>query len=125
MNDPLRGCPLCKTKVSQVALGLRDYSWLEDTLPGREAPMDLDFVLEKRGELLAIEFKPTGETIPQGQLITLKTLVKKGWTVWIVWGDGPVEVGPMDTQGNVGPVEEMSLKKLCQKVKAWREAAAR
>jgi len=86
-NDPLRGCPLCGTRVAAVNLGLRDYTWLGDTLPGRVAPTDLDFVLEKNGCFLVLEFKGDGAPLPQGQRITLKTLVRKGFDVWVVWSD--------------------------------------
>lgn len=125
MNSPLRGCPVCKTPVKDAKLGLRDFRWLGDVLPGKEAPMDIDMVLEKKGSFLACEFKAPGEGLPLGQRITLKTLVRQGWTVWLVWhkdGDNAVEVGAMDKHGDIPFKEMMSVPKLKQKVSSWLQA---
>lgn len=122
MNNPLRGCPLCKTPVRDTKLGLRDYRWLEDVLPGKEAPMDMDAVLEKHGKFLGMEFKAPGEVIPLGQRITLKTLVRQGWCIWVVYhedGSKSCEVGQMDRHGNVPFKEVMSIDKLKQRVAEW------
>jgi hypothetical protein len=124
MNAPLRGCPTCGTKVSELELGLRDYRWVAEALPGKIAPMDLDCVLEKNGHVLIMEFKPTGASLPLGQRLTLKTFVRMGADVWVVWGDGrSVEVGPMDRNGNVNFVSKMTQNKLRHKVTDWFSAA--
>ena len=103
-------------------LGLRDYRWLGDALPGRVAPTDLDALLERKGHFLVLEYKPPGMPLPMGQRITLRSLVKLGMDVWVVWGDGPeVEVGAMDRRGEVPFVEKMSVGKLRRRVKTWFE----
>lgn len=89
MNDPLRKCPMCATPVAEANLGLRDYRWVTSKLPGRVGPMDVDFVLEKNGHILILEFKPAGMAIGVGQRITLTAFAKMGCDVWVVRGDGP------------------------------------
>jgi hypothetical protein len=127
-NDPLRGCPLCGTPVSAVALGLRDYSWLGDALPGRIAPMDVDFLLEKNGRFLVLEFKPTGVPLGQGQRIALKHLVRKGFDVWVVresQGRAWVSRHRLDEQGNEYTYTVMSRDNLASNVSEWlKEAGA-
>lgn len=107
-------------------MGLRDYRWVSDLLPGREAPMDLDCVLEKNGHFLVMEFKPEGAGIPLGQRITLRSLVKLDMDVWVVWEgrDGKhVEVGSLTEYGEVLFVEKMMRPKLANKVVEWRRMA--
>ncbi len=88
-NEPLRGCPTCRTPVSAVALGPRDYSWVSSKLPGRVAPMDIDFMLERNGKFLIIEFKPDEGRVGIGQGRTLRAL--RQWAdVWVMYGDGPL-----------------------------------
>jgi hypothetical protein len=128
MNDPLRGCPTCGTKTEKANLGLRDYRWLGDSLPGRVAPMDVDFMLERNGQFLVIENKPGGAPIPMGQRITLKALVRQGMDVWVAWEqeDGKhVEVGVMDKHGNVNFIDRMTVAKLKNKVSEWFSAATK
>jgi hypothetical protein len=126
-NDPLRGCPTCGTPVAGLSLGLRDYRWVSEALPGREAPMDLDCVLEKAGHVLIMENKPLGMPLPLGQRLTLKTFVRLGCDVWVVWEDEDgthAEVGSMDRNGNINFVERMTINKLRRRVTAWRDQAA-
>jgi hypothetical protein len=125
-NEPLRGCPTCGTKVTDVQMGLRDYRWVSDALPGRVAPMDLDCVLERGGNFLVMEFKPHGMGLPLGQRLTLKALVRMGVDVWVVWeGEGEkVEVGAMDRHGNVPFVEETRRNRLRKDVAAWFKEAS-
>ena len=121
-NEPLRGCPTCGTKVADLQMGLRDYRWVSDALPGRVAPMDLDCVLEKNGKFLVQEFKPKGAPLPLGQRLTLKALVRLGMDVWVVWeelGTEVVEVGAMDRNGNVPFVETMRRNRLRRRVAEW------
>jgi hypothetical protein len=103
-------------------MGLRDYRWVSDALPGRVAPMDLDCVLEKNGKFLVQEFKPKGAPLPLGQRLTLKALVRLGMDVWVVWeelGTEVVEVGAMDRNGNVPFVETMRRNRLRRRVAEW------
>lgn len=128
-NAPLRGCPTCGTPVDKaVHLGLRDYRWLGDALPGKVAPMDVDFMLERNGQFLVVENKPGGAPIPMGQRITLKTLVRLGMEVWVAWEheDGKhAEVGVMDKHGNVNFIERITVTKLKNKVVEWFLAAGK
>jgi hypothetical protein len=128
-NEPLRGCPTCGTRVSDLKMGLRDYRWVSDALPGRVAPMDLDCVLERRGHFLVQEFKPKGAPLPMGQRLTLKALVRLGMDVWVVWEDDQdsdrVEVGSMDRNGNVPFVESMRKGRLRRRVADWYTDASK
>ncbi|MES2155994.1 MAG: hypothetical protein V4510_12750 [bacterium] len=109
--------------MSELKLGLRDYRWLNDVLPGRVAPMDLDFVLERKGHFLVQEYKSKGAPMPMGQRLTLKALVRLGMDVWLVWEDEQdpdrVEVGSMDRNGNVPFVESMRRGRLRRRVADW------
>lgn len=126
MNDPLRGCPTCGTKVDDANLGLRDYRWVSDALPGRIAPMDIDFVLERHGSVLIMEQKPKGAPIPLGQRMSLRTFARMpNVEVWIAWnnpGERDVEVGAMDRRGEVPFIERMQVPKLKHRVAEWLEA---
>jgi hypothetical protein len=110
--------------VSKVKMGLRDYRWVSNALPGRVAPMDLDCVLERGGSFLCMEFKPGGAPLPLGQRLTLKALVRQGWDVWVAWeqDDGSVHVGAMDRRGEVPFVEELTQDELTERVTDWWEA---
>lgn len=121
-NAPLRSCPTCGTRVPNTTLGLRDYRWVSEGLPGKLAPMDLDFVLESSGQFLCVEFKQPGQSIPLGQRITLRALVNSGWTVWTVWHrDGALEAeaGLMDTHGDVPFVSKIAVTDLATWVNKW------
>lgn len=126
-NEPLRGCPTCGTKVTDAEMGLRDYRWVSDALPGRVAPMDLDCVLERGGHFLVMEFKPNGAPLPLGQRLTLKALVRLGMDVWVVWEKDRdhVQVGAMDRHGNVPFIEDTRRTKLRRKVSEWFEESSR
>jgi len=118
-NAPLRGCPTCGTRIKDVDMGLRDYTWLSPMLPGNVAPMDIDSILERNGHFLVMEYKPEGASIGMGQRITLKQMVRKGFDVWVVWGNGPIEVGAMDKYGDVKFVDKMSREKLAERAVEW------
>lgn len=123
MNDPLRKCPTCGTPVKEAKLGLRDFRWVVEKLPGRVAPMDVDFALERHGRFLFIEFKPLGGGLSVGARILYKTLVRQGHDVWLVQGDGPVQAGPMDANGNVNFTATLTVEELAQRVRAWFDGA--
>lgn len=112
-TEDLRGCPTCGTKVTEAKLGLRDYRWLK--LPGKVGPMDLDFLLERNKDFLALEFKPNDVRPGQGQQITFDALSEKGFDLWVVEGDGPVvKVWWNDTLN-----DEMLVEELAEKVNDW------
>lgn len=112
-TEPLRGCPTCGTKVTAAQLGLRDFRWL--TLPGKVGPMDIDFLLERNLDFLAMEFKPKGVRPGQGQQITFDALGKKGIDLWVVEGDGPV----VKVWWNETAHDEMTVTELAGKVNDW------
>lgn len=121
----LRGCPTCGTKVAEAKLGLRDYSgWLSDVLPGRVSASDIDAVIEqsKTGRVLFLELKPENVQLPVGQRLLLKTMVRKGIDVWVVWEekDGThVQAGVMDETGEVRFVQRMTIRQLGMRAKRW------
>lgn len=90
MKPRLRHCPCCGTDVRHLNLGLRDYAWASTRLPGSIGPMDGDFILERKGKVLIMEFKPDNVALSTGQRMTLRTFQRMGCDVWIVKGDGPV-----------------------------------
>jgi hypothetical protein len=114
--------------VAKADMGLRDYRWVSESLPGRVAPMDLDAVLEKNGHVLIMENKPEKVPLPLGQRLTLKTFVRMPNTrVWVVWEENDnkhVQVGEMDRNGNVNFVERMTIAKLKGRILAWYEQAS-
>lgn len=124
-EEKLRTCPTCATKVKDADLGLRNYEWINRRLPGKEGLMDIDGVLEKRGHILMLETKPLGQKgIPLGQRITLRSFVKLGVHVWVVWGDtDKCVVGRMDERGEVPFTQEMTVDDLVERIVEWREAA--
>lgn len=122
----LRKCPICKTKVEDTKLGLRDYnSWVAD-LPGKQGFMDVDALLEKNGRFLVLEYKPPGEGLPLGQRITLKALVKTGlFTVWVVWhkdGFETCQVAALDAHGLTPFTANISVIDLHDRVHEWLDA---
>lgn len=125
-EDNLRGCPTCGTKVSDVQMGLRDYSgWLSEHLPGRVSGADIDCVLEqsRTGRVLFFEFKRKGQTLPTGQRLLLRAMVRKGIDVWVVWEDSThVECGTLDENGEVLFVERMTKGALGRKARKWWNA---
>lgn len=69
---------------------LRNFEWLGDSLPGA---MDVDCLIERRGNFLVIEGKPyvpgSGITVSLGQHIALDALAKQAaFDVWLVGETG-------------------------------------
>jgi len=119
-QPPLRTCPLCGSAYDAEKLGLRDYSWLTDTIPGAS---DVDFVVEQQstGRLLAAEFKSEGERLPKGQRLLLKTLVRKGCDVWVCWQlhNGRIQRYVMNGTGNFGSMVVLTRQQFSKQVHAW------
>src|SRR6266516_2086082 len=107
MNAPLRHCPTCGHDASDIDIGLRDYRWLGDALPGKIAPMDVDFMLERNGHFLVLELKPAKAPLPMGQRLTLKALTRgpKSVQTWLVRDAGKkiVEAFTLQRSGYEGP----------------------
>ena len=115
----LRKCPTCLTPVSETALGLRDYDWVNPLLPGKVGGMDLDFLLERRGKVLVLEFKPANGYPTKGQAMTFRTLRKMGAEVWVVKGDGPM----VDVDFGDGLVSHLPVSELAAETVRWYEEA--
>ena len=140
-DERLHTCPTCGSDAEHIqkGLGLRDYRWINDVLPGKEGCMDGDAIYEKKGHVLMLETKPArkseGLGMGLGQLITLKALVRKGVYVLMVWGPKAYndaglrlarptyEWGYLNERGEVLDVYETSLEGLKEEVLSWRQDA--
>ena len=49
-------------------------------------PTDIDGLIERKGHLLFLETKASGQPIPIGQQRTFNALCAKGSTVLVIWG---------------------------------------
>jgi hypothetical protein len=117
---------MCGTKVEDVSLGLRDYRWLGGVLPGKVAPTDIDFLLETNNDFLVMEFKPKGVPLTRGQAIAMKRMVKKGFEVRVVWGEGDlVDVGDLKESGRLAVRKDVPKPLLALEVGAWFAAHVR
>lgn len=74
--------------------GVFDWSWTQGCFgAGKITPMDLDGVIERKGQFLIFETKDVGVQIPQGQLYTLQALHRLGFfTIMIIHGKMRPEV---------------------------------
>lgn len=71
-----------------VAERLWDWEFLNDVLPGKIRPMDIDGIIERKGYFLVLEGKPLNATIKTGQRITLEQLGKRErFSVLILYGE--------------------------------------
>ncbi len=124
-NDgELRECPVCETPLDKaVNLGLRDFNWVNEELPGKIGLMDLDGVLSQAstGRMLVLELKPKGALVSRGARIAFGTLVKSGFDVWIVWdlGKGRVKLGECNDKGWPQNVRELTRKRAAKLVVNW------
>lgn len=124
-DQRLRACPACGTKVDKtVRLGLR-YFGDQPHLPGAIGMMDLDRVLERKGNVLIEEVKPGSAKLPAGQRYTLRTFKRMGCDVWVVWEktEHIIEVGEMDRAGRVKNVVRLTRRQFDQREKDWFEYA--
>ncbi len=118
-GKPLKKCPTCLTPVNDVSLGLRNYGWVNDLLPGKVAPTDIDFMLERKGHVLVLEFKSENGYVPKGQAMTFRTLRKMGVEVWVVKGDGPM----VDVDFGDGLVSHLPVSELAAETVRWYSEA--
>jgi len=123
-SAPLRGCPLCKTPVTEIQLGLRDYRWITERLPGKVAPMDGDFILERNGDFLFIEFRQPNEFITRGKQISIDGLrAIPQIEFWVV--EAPDNHGPeteVKVYWNSSVPQLMSRRELEDYILKWYEA---
>jgi hypothetical protein len=120
----LRGCPTCGTPVSSVDIGLRDFRWVNEALPGKLGFMDVDGCLTQAStrRVLVMEMKPKGEYISRGARLTyaiFATLPKV--EVWYAWdeGEGWVTMAKANPDGSPGHRRRMRRTTLARKVRAW------
>lgn len=68
--------------------GVFEWDFLLPAFAGtRIQPMDLDFVVERRGRFLVQETKASGVPLPQGQILTFERLLDTGiFTLFLVQG---------------------------------------
>lgn len=125
----LVGCPTCGTKVADVDLRLRDFSWVNESLPAKVGLMDIDGVLSsaKTGKTLMVEMKPPGGYVSRGAKLTYRELVKKdGIDVWTFWGpfpDGSVELSSINRYGRFDDLERMPMERGAERVAQWWDEA--
>jgi hypothetical protein len=127
----LRGCPTCGTKVAEADLRLRDFSWVNEALPGKVGLMDLDGVLSciKTNRTLVLEMKPPGGYVSVGAKLTFKALIESsgGKTeVWVVWGPDPeahVEVAHITRSGNLTSRVRLPIADAADLVALWWDEA--
>jgi hypothetical protein len=120
----LRGCPVCSTKVAEADLKLRDFSWVNEALPGKVGLMDLDGVLScaATGKTLILEMKPPGAFVSVGAKLTFRELVRKGCDVWVIWGPdshGHVELAHVTKGGNLTSRVNLKLAEAAALVAQW------
>lgn len=111
INDPAAFCA-----------GLWDWSILDGCFGNTKIkPTDVDGMVERNGKFLVFETKAIGAHIPQGQKITLRSLVKTGaFTVIIVWGNTnqPVKAMLYTRQKEI-EYDPCSLDKFREIVSKW------
>jgi hypothetical protein len=82
---------------------------------------DIDGLVERRGQFLAIEAKQVGVALHTGQEMVIHALRQTGYfTVLVVWGEpgAPVRVKAYTPSG-ISPVLPCDLTKLRQLVATW------
>ena len=89
------------------------------------APTDIDFLLERRGKFLVHEYKPKGMPVNKGQRIALTRLVRKGFDVWLVQGEGPVLRETLGANGRAKAKDIMELGDLAGDVGKWFDEASK
>jgi len=74
--------------------GVFDWSWTSGCFGQTKiTPMDIDGIVERRGQFLVFETKDIGVQIPQGQLFTLESMHRLGvFTIMIIHGKHRPEI---------------------------------
>lgn len=86
----------------------------------RIRPTDVDGLIERNGKCLFIETKQPGASIPYGQALMHKTLVRAGFSVLIVWGekDSPCKIKLL-TPSTTRTYEQADIETLRSLVSKW------
>jgi hypothetical protein len=100
--------------------GVFDWSWTAGCFGGSITPMDLDAVIERKGQFLVMETKQPGKAIPEGQMITLRRLHGlKCFTVLVVWGKGRPETAEAWYPGSRQKVEIVGVESIRDFARRW------
>jgi hypothetical protein len=82
--------------------------------------MDFDGVVERKGNFLVFETKDSGVPVPEGQMITLKTLHALGcFTVMLIHGKAEPESTEIWFPGSTERQHLIGKEAVMQKVSAW------
>lgn len=105
--------------------GVWDWSILEGCFGTTKiSPTDIDGCIERRGRKLFLETKQPGAPIPQGQMLTLMSLVDDGHTVMVIWGsDKEIETIHLFTPFKDILYKRADMTKLRELVKQWFDFA--
>jgi hypothetical protein len=101
--------------------GVFDWSWTQGCFGNRRiSPMDFDGVVERKGNFLVFETKDSGVPVPEGQMITLKTLHALGcFTVMLIHGKAEPESTEIWFPGSTERQHLIGKEAVMQKVSAW------
>jgi hypothetical protein len=114
---------VCQKPVKPGELGLRDYRWLSDALPGRNGAGDIDGLItqNKTGRALMLEFKPGGAALPLGQRLALQLMVRKDIDVWVAWDEdlSNIEVRKLDRDGQLSGPRYVDQAGFAGMLRAW------
>jgi hypothetical protein len=110
--------------VAEAKLGLRDYAWVNESLPGKVGGMDVDFTVNQAAtdRALMLEFKPEGAYLSTGHRLTFRLFVRKGIDVWVLWEqkDGTVKVAGVNAAGHTPIISAaMPRVKVAQLIREW------
>jgi len=102
--------------------GVFDWSWTEGCFGGKITPMDIDGLVERKGQFLIFDVKRPGTPIPKGQQITLNRLHSLGcFTIMYIEGKESPETLKIHFRHSAEPTDYGRItKKTAQKyVAAW------
>ncbi len=108
--------------------GIFDWDFLLPAFAGTKIePMDIDAIVERHGRILIFETKTPGFTIPLGQEITLKTLLRLGKGcihLMVLYGKTKGEIVKMEewcyAKGQIKTKEtDCDADHVLQRVTAW------
>lgn len=105
--------------------GVWDWSILEGCFGKTKiSPTDIDGCIERRGRKLFLETKQPGAPVPQGQMLTLMSLVEDGNDLMIIWGtDKKIDKIHLYTPWKSIVYEDAGIERLRWLVAHWFEKA--
>ncbi len=111
--------------IQDFVANLWDWGFLKECFgQTRIEPTDLDGVVERRGNVLVLETKKPGQSIPRGQEILFDALVEKhSFTILILWGQrNQPQRMQVWKRGDSFPVDEQAVKAYVQRWFSWADA---